>query len=276
MKTTWKPPQVSVIGRWLRAKQNGLLWIGGGGVSAALVLMSCATGGRTIVAPVSVAGAEFVGTQECAACHEEVVRDFKTADHAKLMAKGDKSLDMGCESCHGAGSKHVESGGAPGTIINPKQSADTCFQCHLDVKAQFSLPFSHPVLSGKMTCSECHDPHKGSVMKGGGTSLDGKNSTCVKCHSAQAGPFVFEHEATREGCIVCHTPHGSPNQKMLTERNSTLCLKCHFQDQIGTPANQLRIGSSAHNTARMSRGTCWTVGCHEGFHGSNTDRHLRY
>jgi predicted CXXCH cytochrome family protein len=276
MKTAWKLPRASTVSRWIRESQGKLIVAAGGGASAALILMSCATGGRTIMAPVSIPGAEFVGTQECAQCHEEIVRDFKTADHAKLMAKGDNAVDMGCESCHGAGSKHVESGGAIGTILNPDKSAETCFQCHLDTKAQFSLPYAHPVLNGKMSCSDCHDPHKGSAIKGGGTSLSGTNDGCVECHTQQRGPFVFQHEATREGCSVCHSPHGSTNQKMLTERNSTLCLKCHFQDQAGTPANELRIGSSAHNTGRMARGTCWTAGCHEGVHGSNTDRHLRY
>ena len=276
MKTAWNTLHVSTIGRWIRKSPGNLIWIGGAGASAALILMSCATGGRTIMAPVGIPGADFVGTSECATCHEEIVRDFKTADHARLMAKGDKSIDMGCESCHGAGSKHVESGGAAGTIINPEKSGETCFQCHLDTKAQFNLPYAHPVLNGKMSCSDCHDPHKGSAVRGGGTSLAGKNETCTECHTQQRGPFVFQHDATREGCVVCHSPHGSTNQKMLTERNSTLCLKCHFQDQLGTPANELRIGSSAHNTGRMSRGTCWTAGCHEGVHGSNTDRHLRY
>ena len=35
----------------------------------------------------------------------------------------------------------------------------------------------------------------------------------------------------RQGCIVCHSPHGSVNQRLLNERNQTLCLKCHFQQQ---------------------------------------------
>ena len=277
MKSPWKPVHVSTISRWIRNSQGNLMWMGGAGASAALILISCATGGRTIMVPVGIPGAEFVGTEECSTCHEEVVRDFKTADHAKLQAKGPNSVDMGCESCHGAGSKHVESGGAPGTIINPEKSGETCFQCHLDTKAQFSMPFAHPVLSGKMGCSDCHDPHKGGPIGGGATSLAGRNDTCTECHTAQRGPFVFEHEATREGCIVCHSPHGSVNQKMLTERNQTLCLKCHSQDQLNTSTlGQLGIGSRGHSASFLSRATCWTRGCHEQVHGSNSGRHLRY
>jgi predicted CXXCH cytochrome family protein len=237
-------------------------------------MISCGTLTKTIVAPPGIPGATFVGTQACADCHDTLVRDFKTADHAKLMAKGKNAENMGCESCHGPGSKHVQSGGAARTIVNPKKSPETCFQCHLEVRAKFNLPHAHPVLEGKMSCSDCHDPHKGSMLKGGGAhNVMGKNETCFQCHSAQKGPFVFEHEATREGCSTCHEPHGSVNQRMLTERNALLCLKCHFQRQ--TASGKIYIGESDH-TSNLSRGACWSAGCHEAPHGSQFSNYFRY
>ncbi len=195
-----------------------------------------------MLAPPSIPGAEFVGSEKCADCHEEITRDFASATHARLKAPGDNAKNVGCESCHGPGSLHVESGGAAHTIVNPGKSPTACFQCHLEVRAQFDLPHRHPVLEGRMSCSDCHNPHKGNVIKGGGTSgfqsikgggmaLLGENDTCFQCHAAQRGPFVFEHEALREGCVTCHSPHGSVNQRMLNERNQTLCLRCHFQQQ---------------------------------------------
>lgn len=277
MNARWKLPQASTMTRWVRQTRGKLPWIAGGGASVALVLLSCSTvTNRTIVAPPSIPGATFVGSEACAQCHEKVTRDFKTADHAKLMAKGSNAKDMGCESCHGAGSKHVDAGGGAGTIVNPGKSSETCFQCHLDKKAEFSMPFAHPVLQGKMTCSDCHDPHKGSAMKGGGTSLAGRDDTCFECHSQQQGPFVFPHDAVREGCSSCHNPHGSVNPRMLTERNSNLCLKCHFQTQTGKPpTDAVMIGGGNHSASRLNRGTCWSAGCHEAVHGSNVSAHLR-
>ena len=277
MKTLWKSFRPLAPSHWIRNLCQNFLWLAGGGASAALILISCATTGRTMMAPPSIPGATFVGSEECSQCHEKTVRDFKTADHAKLQAKGANAKDMGCESCHGPGSKHVEAGGGAGTIVNPKKSSETCFQCHLDTKAQFSMPYAHQVLNGKMSCSDCHDPHKGSAHKGGGTSIARANETCMQCHTAQAGPFVFPHEATREGCVSCHSPHGSTNQKMLTERNSNLCLKCHFQQQTGAaPTDSIMIGApSAHTSSRLMGGTCWSAGCHEGVHGSNVNSHLR-
>ena len=281
MKTSWKLPNVSTISRWILQKPSHLLWVAGGGASLAVVLMSCATT-RTMLAPPSIPGATFVGTKECATCHEKLVRDFRTADHAKLQAKGKNAVDMGCESCHGPGSKHVEAGGGKGLIVNPKKSPETCYQCHLDKKAEFSLPYTHPVSTGKVSCSDCHNPHKGNAVKGGGTQLNGKNETCFQCHKQQAGPFVFAHDAVKEGCTTCHSPHGSVNQKMLNERNLTLCLKCHADANTPTAATPGKLGPSGSHAAiglapnRWQQGTCWSAGCHEAVHGSNTNVELRY
>lgn len=229
---------------------------------------------RTLLAPPStVAGATFVGSKECVQCHVNITRSFHDATHARLMdpAAGDKSI--GCEACHGPASAHVESGGKTGTIINPRRSPETCFQCHLDKRGEFSLPHTHPVLAGKVSCADCHDPHRGDAVKGSGTQLASMNETCFQCHVAQKGPFVFEHEAVREGCVTCHNPHGSVNEKMLKARNQALCLQCHFQQQ--TPAGQLLIGGQDHR-ALIGRGTCWTAGCHEAVHGSHVNSSLRF
>jgi predicted CXXCH cytochrome family protein len=274
----------SRLTRWVHDRRGKLPWICGGGAALAVILLSCSTTTHTVVAPPSIPGAEFVGSEECATCHEAITRDFRTATHARLKAEGENAKNMGCESCHGPGSLHVKSGGERGTIINPRKSPTTCFQCHMEVRAKFELPHHHPVLEGKVSCADCHNVHKGDAIKGGGTNLPqslkgggigllGQNETCFQCHAAQRGPFVFEHEALREGCVSCHSPHGSVNQRMLTERNQTLCLKCHFQQQ--TAAGRLFIGDSDHTT-RMPQGTCWSAGCHEAVHGSQVNGHLRY
>ncbi|MCC7519349.1 MAG: hypothetical protein IT578_09215 [Verrucomicrobiae bacterium] len=225
-----------------------------------------------------IPGAKFVGSETCAQCHEDLAKGFKTATHARLEAKGKNAEGAGCESCHGPGSLHVDAGGGHNTadkitILNPGKDPRTCFQCHLDKRGEFSLPHSHPVLHGKMTCTDCHNPHKGSAIVAGGTALLDKNETCFKCHKAQKGPFVFQHEAMREGCTVCHAVHGSVNAKMLKERNQMLCLKCHFQQQ--TARGQILIGGRDH-AAFLKTGTCWSAGCHEAVHGSNESSSQRF
>lgn len=240
-----------------------------GGVTFA----SCSTVQRTLMAPPNIPGATYVGSDNCAQCHETITKDFHTASHARLKAEGANAINVGCESCHGPGSLHAESGGARATIVNPLKSPDACFQCHLEMEGRFRLPSHHPIEEGKVTCSDCHNPHKGQVVAGGGTALATENDTCGRCHIAQRGPFTFEHEAVREGCTTCHQPHGSVNPRMLVERNAILCLKCHLQEQ--RVDGKIYIGGGDH-TSRMSRGTCWSAGCHEAVHGSHISSSLRF
>lgn len=254
----------------LRWTKNALLF--GGSAIWGLLLISCVMTNRTIVAPPSVAGATFVGSGECADCHDNVTSAFHDATHAKMMVNGENGQEIGCESCHGPGSLHVKSGGGAGTIVNPGSSPETCYQCHTDKRGEFSLPSSHPLGEGKMSCNDCHDPHVGDAVAGGISSLEGVNDSCVKCHVQQGGPYVFEHEASREGCVVCHSPHGSMNAKMLKARNANLCLQCHFQEQTSTG---IFIGGRDH-ASFLSRGTCWTAGCHEAVHGSHISSSLRF
>jgi predicted CXXCH cytochrome family protein len=225
------------------------------------------------MAPPAIPGSTVAGSESCAECHADIARDFVTSTHAKLQARGPNALNMGCESCHGPGSLHNQSGGARHTIVNPGVSPEICYDCHLDKRGEFRLPHRHPVPEGRMSCGDCHNPHHGPMAKGGGTMLLSENETCLQCHTAQRGPFVFEHEASREGCLTCHKPHGSINDKMLTERNANLCLKCHFQQQ--TAGGDILIGGRSH-AAFLSRGTCFTAGCHEAVHGSHVNSSLRF
>lgn len=241
------------------------------GALLSILVLSCVTVNRTILAPPSIPGATFVGSETCADCHDTITRDFSTATHAGLKAEGENATEIGCESCHGPASIHVESGGAFHTIVNPQKSPSVCFQCHLDKRGQFNLPSHHNLANGEVTCSDCHDVHKGPALRGGAASLARADETCLQCHPAQRGPFVFEHEAMREGCVVCHEPHGSVNARMLTERNANLCLKCHFQQR----GSSVMIGGFTHNFP-LSRGTCWTAGCHEAVHGSQVSTSLRF
>jgi predicted CXXCH cytochrome family protein len=254
--------------RWTR---NTVIF--GGAAAWGLLLVSCVMVNRAVMMPPQVPGAKFVGSQECAQCHENVTSNFHDATHAKLMTTGENAKSMGCESCHGPGSVHSNKGGGIDNIINPERNPETCFQCHLDKRGEFSLVNRHPVEHGKMSCSDCHDPHRGDAIMGGGTKLMAANDTCLKCHEAQRGPYVFEHEALRDSCTTCHNPHGSINSKMLKARNQTLCLQCHFQQQ--TVTGQLLIGGRDH-AAFVQRGTCWTAGCHEAVHGSHVSSSLRF
>ncbi len=264
MAVKWKarlPPIVRVRPGWLLTL----------GVAISLTIVSCSTVERVMVAPPHIPSAKFVGDTKCSECHANHTRDFHTATHSAIKADWNKEGNLGCETCHGPASIHVETGGALRSIVNPKKSPTVCFQCHLEMRGRFNLPHHHPIAQGDVSCSDCHDSHKGPAIRGGATSLAGLNDGCIKCHPAQRGPFAFQHEAVREGCTSCHNPHGSVNAKLLTERNGNLCLKCHVDVRTST----LTVGGLPH-AFLAAKGTCWTAGCHEAVHGSHVNSSLRY
>lgn len=249
-------------------KSNGYIFIFCAVVICAIFIVSTTLPGRA-------AEAEFVGMDTCAMCHEKEAKNFKRSEHARIVVASKGKEGQACETCHGPGSLHADAetkGGKHAAIINPRKSPEACYQCHLDKKASFSLQYHHPVPEGKMSCADCHDPHGEDAIKPNTIrSLSPKNSVCAKCHKDQTGFFVYEHEALREGCTVCHDVHGSINDKMLIERDLNLCLKCHFQANF---PSAIRIGDNNH-TGRPNQGPCWSGGCHTAVHGSNYNDHLR-
>jgi predicted CXXCH cytochrome family protein len=234
-----------------------------------IFVVSCATISRTRVTPPSIPGAKFVGNAACVECHGNITRVFPASPHARVQVQNAAMAgSTGCESCHGPGSKHVEAGGGRGKfIVNPAKNPSACYECHSQVEAEFHLPQRHPVNEGHMNCLQCHDPHGTDIFKPkGGLAMGRQNESCAQCHREQTRPFVFEHEAMREGCVVCHNPHGSINRKLLVQSDANLCLKCHAQVQ--RVAGEIFIGNIPH-AARLRQGTCWSSGCHTAVHGSN-------
>jgi predicted CXXCH cytochrome family protein len=249
------------------------IWLSIGAVL--LGFAACQTVNRTVLMVPQTKGAEFVGSEDCMLCHDGIGRNFLTTPHARLMVQAESGLELGCESCHGPGSLHSNEGGGRHLIHNPGKSSASCVQCHMEVQGQFALPHHHPVGDGQVACIDCHNPHgddEKSLLSDG--ILLAESGSCASCHPAQAGPYVFEHEAMRDGCTACHNPHGSVNDKLLKIRNANLCLQCHFTENN---PNALMIGGVDHTGfGFIQQGTCWTAGCHEAVHGSHVNGSLRF
>ena len=256
------------------------LWIAVGVSSclAAIVLSSCSSIERTIVVAPVIEGATFAGNKACYDCHADYTRKFPSSAHGRVHTPEARMKDQtGCESCHGPGSRHIASGGAARFIVNPGRDSHTCLTCHLQVHAELNLPQRHPILEGKMNCVQCHDPHGSDITKASttGLAMARLNESCAPCHREQSKPHVYEHDAMREGCTTCHNPHGSINAKMLVERDNNLCLKCHAQ--VPGPSGEVVIGKVNHSAAGfLSRGTCWSAGCHPAVHGSQVSPKFHY
>lgn len=219
-----------------------------------------------------IPGAEYVGMDTCAECHAEQAKRYQLTSHfGTSLMEGETILGEACESCHGAGSRHVEALGDPTLIV--RESPDRCFVCHADKKAEFQLQYHHPVPEGWMSCTSCHDPHGEDVSAWSATSVLRPGELCFTCHKEQKGPFVFEHDPVRNGCQECHNPHGSPFEKLLVADSRTLCLRCHWEVTVNTVPG--RIADFSHGAGganfHIGRGAdC--VDCHTAPHGSNIQR----
>src|ERR1017187_9744406 len=133
---------------------------------------------------------------KCLTCHAGTHPNFDTSPHAKA--------NVSCTSCHSVHQSKEEK------LLKAPQPT-LCFQCHSDTKPAFNMPFHHKVNEGLITCSDCHDAH-GTFLANNVKSTADQNWICTKCHTETRGPFVYEHVAIKaEGCLGCHTPHGSQN-----------------------------------------------------------------
>ncbi len=212
-----------------------------------------------------IEGSAYVGEETCSACHEQRVKDFQQTVHgqASIKVEGEET-HVSCENCHGPGGKHVDQGGDPRFIL--KGDSNNCQVCHREKKSEFRLTYHHPVPEGRMSCADCHTVHeKGGKSKGALLV----NEKCISCHKEKRGPWTFEHEAMRDGCTVCHKPHGSMNNKLLSESDGNLCLKCHYND-----ATFQFSGHYGHRRA-MNGVPNNCVKCHDAIHGSNFSKEFR-
>jgi DmsE family decaheme c-type cytochrome len=183
------------------------------------------------------------------------------------------SNDVACADCHNP-MQQVSAN----ALLTRATVAETCFQCHPQQRAEFRRRSHMPVLEGKMTCTDCHNPH-GSVTRPM-LKADTVNDVCYSCHAEKRGPFVWEHAPVRESCLNCHNPHGSNHEKLLVTARPYLCQQCH-NPPVGHPGQFFRgdqtagaaLGGGAQS-ARVIGRSCQN--CHSQIHGSNHPAGARF
>ena len=192
----------------------------------------------------------------CLTCHQ------KDSTRSHWAGSTHQTQDVACNSCHQVHAKKDK-------VRNKVTQAEVCFTCHKEQRAQYQRPSRHPILEGKVACSDCHNVH-GSI----GPKLvkrDSVNETCFTCHMEKRGPFVRPHEPVTEDCGICHNPHGTTAENLLKQRPPFLCNECHSPHGPSLP--QL-AGQAAAPTTVGKNGINYTQGrgcvnCHTQIHGSN-------
>jgi len=188
----------------------------------------------------------------CLSCHERGDRTYwRGSPHEKR--------EVACANCH-----QVMQRVSPKHQLAKGTELETCFQCHKDKRTQALRSAHMPLREGKMTCSDCHNPH-GSVTEALLKEVS-INDVCYKCHAEKRGPFLYDHPPVRENCLNCHNPHGTNNEYMLNVARPRLCQQCHTlggHAQPGNPSSRFMIANSCQN-------------CHSQIHGSNNPSGARF
>jgi DmsE family decaheme c-type cytochrome len=202
--------------------------------------------------------------QACLTCHKSGARSYWSGSTHQFR-------DLSCANCH---SVHVPNDAVLSKFTQP----DVCYACHKTQRAQTHLISTHPILVGKVACSDCHNPHGSTAPKL--MVKDTVNQTCYTCHAEKRGPFLWEHSPVVDNCTNCHTPHGSTKPTLLKARVPWLCQECHSGDHgaaINSGAN-LPTGNAttinglqalANQSPRAQTNARACLNCHVLIHGSN-------
>ncbi len=202
-------------------------------VGLALLLGYARLGGAQAASPEPAAPAggqvDYVGTDACVQCHEDVVKDFKHTPHASSV--------QGCEGCHGPGKAHVDGGGDKTKIkvfrtLSARESSATCMACHNKGGQKHWMGSTHD--SRNVACTACHDPHPKGGMVPKSLLVKPQMLLCTSCHMQKKAQLLRPgHMPLREGqmqCTSCHNPHGTPNDRMLLQTSvNQNCYSCHTE-----------------------------------------------
>lgn len=198
---------------------------------------------------------------QCLSCHKGGQRIF-------WPGSVHENNNLACSDCHNPMSNFGAHGLTARESIN-----QTCFSCHKIQRTEFNKRSHMPLLEGKLTCVDCHNPHGSTTAPL--LKADSVNEVCYSCHAEKRGPFLFEHAPVRESCLNCHSPHGSDFEALLNVPRPMLCQQCHAQD--GHPAILQTRGNmvlgAAPNPMLIST-SCQT--CHVNIHGSNDPSGSRF
>ncbi len=143
-----------------------------------------------------------IGTPtDCVKCHSDIDLQWSRSAHTSQT----------CESCHGAGDRHI----AYGAVLPP--AGEMCVTCHAQIPGR---PSYFPTIEEvdhfpQQACTSCHNPHA----------------------PAAAFPLIPHNVQGREDCLACHG-NGVPGAGLPpnhVDRPVEVCLGCHRPENGSKP-----------------------------------------
>jgi predicted CXXCH cytochrome family protein len=180
------------------------------------------------------------GADLCFTCHIDMQAEIKK----KVVHP---ALAGGCASCHNPHGSSVKK-------FFSSAGAGLCYQCHPKIESKLKEAKSiHPPIQSEKGCASCHAPHA-SDFKNLLPKL-GKD-LCLDCHKNILNKtMTVLHGPIRDGkCTPCHDPHGTPYDKLLSNKYSTefyvsytdteflFCFSCHNRDLLRNPTTTYATG----------------------------------
>jgi len=196
---------------------------------------ACAQYINQVTLTVAVPDATYVGSEECAVCHEDVFEYYRRTVHFKIRGFEVSGQERGCEGCHGPGSAHVTERGNVDKIISfkkltPPQSSAICLKCHTHEPLHNWSSNFHAL--SNVGCNACHKSHKITAEK---MLYKGEPELCYDCHQQMRARVEFpSHHPIREGkmkCTGCHNTHGEESNGLSSLTVNDLCYECHTDKQ---------------------------------------------
>ncbi|MBC2714838.1 MAG: DmsE family decaheme c-type cytochrome [Desulfobacteraceae bacterium] len=176
---------------------------------------------------------DYIGTETCLSCHDDMIKAFDRSVHSKALLSNDKYSEKQCEACHGPGSEHMVTPEAS-TIItfgsqSPSQKAQNnrCLSCH--ASSQHVAMWETDLHAKQdVSCIACHPVHKDA------RPIAPMPETCYSCHlDIKIDANKQSRHPIREGkveCQDCHNPHGTLTDDMLrADFLNELCYRCHAE-----------------------------------------------
>ena len=208
--------------------------------------------------------AEYIGSTACSLCHPDVFAEWEKTLHSPFV---------GCEVCHGPGSKHVLTQSPQFIKINT--SSKQCGLCHSRndgtvieaedgfIKNQQQYNEFIATKHGKvLECVTCHNPHF-SVSTDRSKAI---KVNCKECHPTKKVDLLME----KIDCTQCHMPFavlklqstGAGLYRKGDQRTHIVRIKTQANPQEMFTASGSTLRKDAQGAFITDNFSC--LGCHNG------------
>jgi len=215
------------------------------------------------------------GNELCFDCHKDMSADLRNVRFKHKSLENGK----GCLNCHDPHSS------AKSSFLLESHAPSLCLKCHQTNKESFSKKhMNYPVTTSD--CTSCHNPH-GSNNRGiifdiahaavtegkctechpKPTSLKTKKKTtqlCRECHKDMVDQTFTKKRVhwpllDKVGCVHCHDPHATKEQKLLKGSIADVCGSCH-DDTVQLQEWSIKNPKNERLCEPIKKGNC--IVCH--------------